>query len=780
MTKRQGYLTALSIGIILVAGAQWAVRGWAEHASQELFGTLLPGFKPALPSYKKDLVTYVIFVLAAVFTPALVWLRQSLPDRLRTIPTPPRWLLLAVGLIGAAATPFIFVKLLFVAGACAAYFSDPGGVKLGRTPITHRPVMAFLFAALAVGAIGLGVKAWYPVIIPNDYYELLDSAVIKTGDSGTTLPHTEAMTCLRERLPEAFRDVRNYLKIRTPPSRPDLANMRQNDDEVVLRSSEKPAPAPPYCKTIAAMSDGDAASLLGALNETDDWASLAGRTLYHHSYMFVPARHFLDHGLNGQVAYLYGYGNTLVQSLAFVLGGPTLSAYFNALPIFEFGGILAIALMAFGISRSWFAAFSALALSLIYYYSLTYYRGPLLAASFNPIRYLGLVAQAVSIAAAFRLKGSRGALLIPASLAFSCFWNGEYAVVGCFGQGLALLSPHLNLGIVKRLALVGLSVVIIGVSLLWKPVSEYFLVTTSLGFFNIAVPTMPLWLDIEVLASILAATTILLLASFTCYKGPERHIRISLTPIIALSMIKFYYNPSPYHLSFVYIFTLPLALTFVPWAWLEKGRSLLAGGLTAVLLSAALLSGVQYWEGAVAIKQIQMRLAPKPWTSLGETILNVTPVAPIQGRVNAIKHYMRPTDRILLLSPIDHLLSFYVSPASYCGHFEMLTNFTSTTAQKLVERCVNTAPNVLVIYDHALETPCRVDFLGALGPCEDKWKLKMSLQGLMGELKPHLKLIGEEGDLMFYRPQPSTTTPELSKVGATAGQTQAHVAGGFN
>lgn len=758
MSKQRVYLSALAVALIVLAGAQWAVRAWADAATVDLARTLLPGFRPETPTYKRELVTYVILVLWIVGAVALAWFSRFLPKRAGRFRLPPL-LLAGVALIGAAFAPYMLIKLIFVAAACASYLSDMAD---GKKPLlSARTSMHLLFAALVMAAVSFGLRAWYPVIVPNDYYELPD-VVRVTSDTGvTTMPRAQAVLCLKERKPAAFEDVEEYIEKKQPAASDGRKRERkESDEEARTQRLARQGPMSAECRSVAAMSDAQVDRLYNAVASTEPWQSLTGRTLYHHSYVTVPARHFLDYGFDGEIPYLYGYGNTLVHSAVFAVMGPTWGAYFDTLPLFEYLGILVIGLVIWQITRSLAAGFAALGLALIYYYSITFVP-ILLAASFNPLRYLGLLAQVSAIAAVFRWQNPWGVFVIPLSIAFSCFWNTEYAIVGCIGQGLALLSPQINAALIRRLVALGIAMLIAAVFVLWKPLSPFITTTTNLGFFNIGLPGMSAPQSAALLAKLAFFCMILVLSSFIWFKGSERHIRFALIPVFALAWIKYYYNPSPPHLSFVYIFVAPLALCFAPWHLANRGRvmHIVAYSFVTATLLASVLGGMRYWQGALDARRQQNEFVVKPWSHLHDAVASPAPDAPIARRVASIRAHIAPDDRVVLLSPFDHVLSFYVSPRAYCGHFEMLTNVTSTTAVRAIQNCVQSSPNVLIVYDRALETPCHEDFLVAVPLCKDKFNVKSNLQRLMQRLGPDIRYVGSEGDLSFYRPAHATRSP---------------------
>ena len=139
---------------------------------------------------------------------------------------------------------------------------------------------------------------------------------------------------------------------------------------------------------------------------------------------------------------------------------------------------------------------------------------------------------------------------------------------------------------------------------------------------------------------------------------------------------------------------------------------------------------------------------------LGESIKIVAPAEPIAQRVTAIREELRPDEPLLLLSPFDHLLSFYVNPKSYCGHFDVLTNVVTTDNVLAIQKCVNSRTDVLVVYDRALATPCPTlvaDVLHFTSECRNKFLAKQNLLTILELLRPSLVEQSSKGDLVFYR-----------------------------
>ena len=152
------------------------------------------------------------------------------------------------------------------------------------------------------------------------------------------------------------------------------------------------------------------------------------------------------------------------------------------------------------------------------------------------------------------------------------------------------------------------------------------------------------------------------------------------------------------------------------------------------------------------------------WTSLGERFQTPAPEEPVAQRIAAVKTQFRPTDKLLLLSPFDHLIASYINPERYCGHFEMLTNLVTEGNVATVLNCARNSPNVLIVYDVATETGCPLgiqsDFID-LPSCDGKKRVKDTVKAIMDVLKPDAELVAVDGDLRFYRMKPKQLSQDV-------------------
>jgi hypothetical protein len=566
-------------------------------------------------------------------------------------------------------------------------------------------------------------QAWFPVVIPNDYMESADLFQIKTPSGTADIARNEVADCLR--IIKSMRSGGDPSATRDPP---DNFNCRGLD----LPQSEWN-------------------HLENSVSATAGWQGETGRTLFHHAYIFVPAKHFLTYGFDRAVPYLYGYGNTILHAFLMRLdGGPTLSSYFSTFPIVEIAGIAAIALLVLLVTGSGWLAISGFAISLIAFYSIAY--APiLLAASFSPARYLGLILQLASICLCCRNAGSpRHLLLQPIAAAASLFWNAEFALLGLVGQAMLAMAPGMKLTLTQRALLL--------VSLIASPLVYAFsfnaspdiIKTVQLSFFNIGMPFMS-WTDSAwLLASLIAAELVLFCISMLFLEN-ERTMRLCYLPVLALLMVKYIYNPAPPHLYLVYTLVWPMLLFYLPPLFSAAGPLVAAASVCF-----AAFAGNVYKVDAKAFRSLVVNdFAVNNWHSLGESVGFVAPEMPISERVESIKKQVMPGDTLIILSPYDQILNFYINPRTICGHFDILSNLATHDIESALLTCATRSSKTLIVYDKASETPCPTGYLQTQSRCALKAITKGNLTSFRDRLQPFVELVGSDENLLFYRPMSS-------------------------
>lgn len=577
-----------------------------------------------------------------------------------------------------------------------------------QRPHSGRLLVAVCFLVL----IAPGMYAWQGLTLPNDYYEIQESYLYKNSSS-----------------------IDGYL------TRSEVEQYLESNR--LLESNN-----PQYQRLYR--------QYFGSRN----WSTETGRILYHHSYIYVPATHLLKYGFDSNIPFLYGYGNTLFHATLMSIFGGNLSSYFFTYPIVLLMGMLLIAyVVRYGVAKQ-IAFLLAFSICLWQIYAVGF-GVALLAASFSPARYVGLTLQVLSIIYFFRKRTTFSIYAI--SLAFLCSvaWNFEFAIIGLVGQVLALLSRKLqdiskfNFG--ARVAnLLLILVFIIGYLLLAKT-SEDILTSISLGFFQINMPVLGAFDSIVTLTAIIFSQLVLLILTFS-FKEGERTARLCLLPILGLLLIKYLWNPAAPHLHVTLAFILPMCLLYIPFDVIDSRvqqtrMQYLINGVTAIALIACLLQAYQYASESNYVKKyVTGDFLALPWRELAETISIVTPEGEIVQRVNAIKKRIQPTDSLLVLSPFDHLLSFYINPKKYCGHFDLITNLTSRQDFEKIKLCTDRNPELLVVFDEALLKPCpeKIDKNASKQNCENKLIFKNNVANVMKHI-PNLQEVDRDGDLIFYR-----------------------------
>lgn len=642
--------------------------------------------------------------------------------------------------------------------------------------------MSVVIGAIGVtGAMSVMAAAWYPIRIANDYMELTDAIRIPLhpGVVGqeTVLTRSQAISCIKITT-DRFQKSRTGEDIVLDGRETQIidvvaAMLAKPRDEVETRYTaarrDSQSRSTPDLSCPVELDLYQASRMADALKATGGWHSTAGRAFYHHSYLMVPAVHLLQHGLGSPIPYLYGLGNTAFHALL-IEGSPTVTRYFQTFPVARLFGILAIVLAACVITGSLVVAPIAAATVLTCLASIGY--APLFfAGGFSPLRYAGLALQLISIFVLFRGSGV-GAwriALCGLALAASLLWNREYGVIGALGQGLALLCARPSLRPDVRIAAVlGAAILGFGTYLWLGSLPRGFVENINVGIYG--VPFLPM-MDRAAFAGLSFAVIGLCglgVAAAGRFKQPaERMPRLCMIPVLGLLAVKYIYCYSPIHLWYTLAFVMPASLAFFVW----RDDASLRGPLRPVvpyrqqitsfaivaITAVCMVSAVRYANGAgehnaLMIEPFQVH----SWAQLDETFITTMPAQQIERRVDAIREELQPDDVVLFLSPFDHLLSFYVNPARYCGHFENVTNLVTYDIIRSVEECALGNPNTLVIYDEAVEQRCptgvRKSYIDAT-QCQIKSTLLVDVQNVMTALEPDLQLVRKSGPLRFYRPR---------------------------
>ena len=734
---------------------------------------LLPGFSVTFGAgpFKNELILFILLEMSLAGTLALTWISSCLHIFQKPIPLR-KFIFIAIGVAAASIAVSHNVARIIIVSNCVPLLVQALLSTRAKSSILHlalataimiaRRILSVIWLAhsiaerathrlfrllvarnpraadlvlrstlLAVGILICGLlawplfQAWTPITIPNDYMEIQD-AVLLDRSPPVSVERVELATCLEA------------------TETPDVNGSSPTD--------------PGRCDRESLLSPQDRYRLRNAISATAGWQGEAGRTLFHHSYVFVPARHFLTFGLDGAVPYLYGFGNTLFHAMLMSLaGGTSLNTYFSTLPMAEMFGIVAIGLLVLLVTRNTWATFTGFALSLAAFYLITYVP-VFLAASFSPLRFFGLVLQFGAMCLCCRSGRQSRFVLLPLATVASLFWNVEFALLGLPGQILLLLSPQIRLTLPQRglilLALFASAAIFMVVS----RTSSDIVSTVQLSFFNVGMPYMT---RPDVIGFVLAVTSaqVALFSLSFLFTGPEQTLRIALIPCLALLLIKYLFNPAPPHLYVIFTLVWPICLAYLPWAS-SPGLSkwtlprLIAPTLAAVVTFFAAQSGYSFKEQSDDFRSTLIdNFKVGQWNRLGETIGFITPEATFYERIASIKSQIRPNDTLLLLSPYDHILNFYVNQRNICGHFELLTNLaTSEVADRVID-CATRSAQTLIVYDRSAETRCPTDPLQSVSRCALKFAMKGNLIDLKNRLLPFVELVGSDKNFEFYRPK---------------------------
>ena len=438
--------------------------------------------------------------------------------------------------------------------------------------------------------------------------------------------------------------------------------------------------------------------------------------------------------------------------------GENLSGYFYSYPLTLLLGILCIAVAVGYCAKNRFIFSLALLLCIYEVYTIGF-TPALLAASFNPARYIGLTFQFVSVFYFLRKSSMQNMPYIYLALLFSIFWNKEFAFMGLTAQCLALFSPQIKASLGLRLVLSATLIILFSlVSWFFSP-NETIINTTFLGFFQVNMPILNGKESAKLLGMIVLIESICICMALT-YKNIERYARLCIVPALFLTLIKVVYNPSAPHLAVTLAFFLPFTLLYIPQTsknlagnhFIEKISQGFRAIVIVVIGISTYYAGQKYLDESNYIRKYTVApFVSAPWSRLGESLKMVADERLIADRVKAIKSVIKPTDQLLVLSPFDHLLSFYLNPPGYCGHFEVISNLTRNLDAEKIISCVQKSPNLLVVYDKLLLAECpNYEKLGFESNCGQKLMVKKNVSNLIKNM-PDLIEVGRDGDLIYYR-----------------------------
>lgn len=769
--------TVLAMYIFSVGALDWFVQRFFMHQAVENYLRWTIGFRPDVASYNTSFISYLIGVIGVLggvlgaqllaYLPAMKRFCISISEKV--------W-----GKVGGLAAFLVFVAPFQLSEACfcvailifglRAFVQGVPRFENDTTQPLQRSLLYLVFIGLIGFSIYIGVKTWYPVVLTNDYIELSDKVVVPVApnEPAILLDHGDAINCLTLQETNLSRDLTGDAQMMRNTKKELLGNPVEQFRTLSKALADLRALQAAKTKHVTPcahpLTQHQSDLLYIPLQHTGNWQSQAGRTLYHHSYMYVPAAHLIAYGLSSPIPYLYGLGNTWFHA-QLLKGKPlSLTAYFNTFPIAQITGIMVIVLCVSFMAGNIWVFPAAFAITLIPLF-LIGYENLLLAPGFNPLRYAGLALQLASILYLYRGVNPLRLIGIFTALTISLVWNKEYALLGFVGQILALMMPQLRIGVWFRFSLIALCCALTALVLAkLGTLSKGFLETIQVGIFGISMPPVDnaVFLGLCVYVMIAAALSVYLAVRF---QANERAARLCIIPVLCLVMIKYVYNLSPVHLLYTLAFILPVSLIFFDWNSSTNGwaadnftraqRKRFTSFMLSILISVCVIVALHYERDSRQFRGIMVDMFQKnSWADLGESLQTTTPAEPVVSRMKAVQEQIKPEDAALFLSPFDHLMSFYGNPKSFCGHFEYLTNLVTYSDMASVEACVRSNPNALVVYDDAIETKCPAewdDVYYSVNSCTSRKKLFLTMQSIMAHLKPELTLVKKSGSLSFYR-----------------------------
>src|SRR6202521_1993663 len=296
MSERDfGKLLRLAVLYLIGAGfADWVLHAAARRRSEELSPTLLPSYF-APPTYKQELITYVliVFFIIGIFILSSLW--NYFPRR-QLIPRLHPFFLFFIAVAGfIGSSTFLSTSFFALAIATTLIFWR----SIAENNLSLRGARIWLRATHFLLPLGCPIfilfspLVYYPVNIINDYYELSDQIPLSPsvtnslfGGAGNTLSQSQAAKCMgRETIEKRIEDARTDITA-TP-------------GDVVKRHMEfLIAEALPNYQCPPPNEIGPTAYSVWSpiFRKVGTWQVLAGRLMFHHAYLFVPAHHFLEYG----------------------------------------------------------------------------------------------------------------------------------------------------------------------------------------------------------------------------------------------------------------------------------------------------------------------------------------------------------------------------------------------------------------------------------------------------------------------------------------------------
>lgn len=721
------FLLLSCIGLLFISVIYAFTYRYLKEIAISIGAGLLPGYAATkdVGYFKSEILSYILLqglliVLFLLFSVKDSWLKKiGIIDRhyLKVF-----LILFTVSAVGWVVTNetmtrfYLFFSFIFSSAGCLISLSIGTSANERSnnifSAINSKTRFGILISLTAISLLILllpGWQAWSHLKLPNDYLEISDTFNLVKNNSGDKVTRADVIDCIQ--------------------------NQFKKNECSGLKDLELP------------------------LVNSADWQWEAGRILFHHSYVYIPAAHYLKYGMSTNVPYLYGYGSTIFQAHLMSLFGNNLSAYFKAYPITLLIGIAAIAVAIGYCAGSPFVFYIAFLVALFEFYKLGYVAG-LLAASFNPIRYFGVLLQIVSIFYFIKSPSRRVIPLIGAEI-FSIFWNFEFGLMGLISQLLIILNSGQRLNIAFRVMGIAVMIFIPIIFKIFLSTSPDILQSIALGFFQINMPAILPENAQYLLWALLLLELGLYLACLT-YKDFDRTARLCLMPLMALICIKPIFNPSQPHLAITLVLIAPMMILYFPKFQFMQERKIFPTHfsfsmigkvfLIIVMVSLCVSAGRAYVGGRSWLEAYLINpFISEPWISLGEKIPMVAPEGPILMRVKAIKEKMDVKDSLILLSPFDQIINLYVNPVGYCGHFELISNVATKKNIDQINSCLVNKENILVVYDKTLLQDCPARPWDKNEQECKKLQVKANLGDLFQVILPRLQKVDETNELIFYR-----------------------------
>ena len=721
------FLLLSCIGLLFVSVVYVFAYRYFKEIALSIGAGLLPGYAATkdVGYFKSEILSYILLqglliVLFLLFSVKDLWLK-----RIRIIERHYLTVFLILSIVSAVGWVvtnetmtrfYLFFSFIFSSAGCLIslnLYSFGNARSNNMLSAINRKTRSGILILLAVISLLIlllpGWQAWSHLKLPNDYLEISDTFNLVKNNSGDKVSRADVIDCIQ--------------------------NKFKKNECSGLKDLELP------------------------LINSADWQWETGRILFHHSYVYIPAVHYIKYGISTNVPYLYGYGSTIFQAHLMSMFGNNLSAYFNAYPITLLIGISAIAIAIGYCAGSPFIFYIAFLLALFEFYKLGYVAG-VLAASFNPIRYFGVLLQIISIFYFIKNPSRRVVPLIGAEIV-SIFWNFEFGLMGLISQLLIILSSGKNLNIAFRVMAIAVMIAIPVIFKILLSTSPDILQSIALGFFQINMPAILPENSQFLLWALIILELGLYLACMT-YTGLDRAARLCLMPLMALICIKPIFNPSQPHLDFTLTLIGPMLILYIPKLQFIQERKILSTNLSfsklakaftiIVLFSICVKAGRTYMGGKMWLEAYLINpFLSESWISLGERIPMVAPEGPILERVNEIQERIQAKDSLILLSPFDQIINLYVNPIGYCGHFELVSNVATKKNIEQINSCLVSKENILVVYDKSLLQDCPLRPWDKNEQECKKLQVKANLGGLLQALLPRLQKVDETNELIFFR-----------------------------